>query len=214
MSCTARALPARRTSTKPRLISSQKCGMPPVWATTGPATNAIFPPVDFVSRNISAMRPTLASTRRSDETSLFMNANPSRSRALNSGTTRMPSRPHTTRSPARMSRSLRHECLRRIGHDRGIHSLLLDRYPPSHDAHFRPLVGRRIEVLRCAAVSIGGPDERIPLVLTPAAQRDELFEEIVESRDIGAVTFRVSREKSRSSGPDRNERPRRRRRGR
>ena len=54
-------------------------------------------------------RATPASTRRSDETSLVMNAKPWRSRSWNSGTTRMPSTPQTTASPLRTSRSLRHD---------------------------------------------------------------------------------------------------------
>ncbi len=100
-SCTASALPASTTSTKPRRISSAKCSTPPVWTTTGPATTAMRPPAFLTSRIIAAMRDTLPSTRRSDETSLLMNAKPWRSRSRNSGVTRMPSWPQTTGSPAR-----------------------------------------------------------------------------------------------------------------
>ncbi len=46
------------------------------------------------------MRATLPSTRRSDETSLLMNAKPWRSRSRNSGVTRMPPWPQITGSPA------------------------------------------------------------------------------------------------------------------
>ena len=52
MSCTASALPARTTSTKPRRISSEKCSTPPVCTTTGPATTAMRPPAFFTSRII------------------------------------------------------------------------------------------------------------------------------------------------------------------
>ena len=65
------------------------------------------PPAFLTSRIIAAMRATLPSTRRSEETSLLMNAKPSRSRSRNSGVTRMPSWPQTTGSPAFTSRSLR-----------------------------------------------------------------------------------------------------------
>ncbi len=56
---------------------------------------------------MSAMRATPVSTRRSDEISFVMNAKPWRSRSRNSGTTRMPSTPQTTASPAFTLRSLR-----------------------------------------------------------------------------------------------------------
>ena len=58
---------------------------PPVWTTTGPATNAMRPPLASRRASSSAIRATLASTRRSDEISLVMNAKPWRSRSRNSG---------------------------------------------------------------------------------------------------------------------------------
>ena len=69
------------------------------------------PPAFFTSRIISAMRATLPSTRRSDETSLLMKAKPRRSRSRNSGVTRMPPWPQITGSPALTSRSLRHSAV-------------------------------------------------------------------------------------------------------
>ena len=55
----------------------------------------------FISRIMAAMRETPTSTRRSDEISFDMNAKPWRSRSWNSGITRTPATPHTTRVPDR-----------------------------------------------------------------------------------------------------------------
>ena len=86
-----------------------KYAAPPVWMTTGPATNTTRSPRAFGLRGSSAaMRDTLTSTRRSEETSFDMNAKSPRSRSRNSGVTRSPCRPQTTRSPTRTSRSFRH----------------------------------------------------------------------------------------------------------
>ena len=133
-----------------------KYAAPPVCTTTGPATKTIRRPAARVSRISVAMRPTLASTRRSDEISFDMNAKSPRSRSRNSGVTRMPSRPQTTRSPARISRSFRHEArLSSIDHHR-VHALALDLDPLAADAHVGAQVGGRIEVVRDAAVAVGG----------------------------------------------------------
>ena len=50
---------------------------PPVWTTTGPATNGDAAAARFqTSRIMAAMRATPVSTRRSDEISFVMNAKP------------------------------------------------------------------------------------------------------------------------------------------
>ena len=65
-----------------------------------------------------------------------MNAKSTRSRSRNSGVTRMPSSPQTTRSPVRTSRSLRHDG-RAVGadDDHRVHALPRNRQPSAVDAH-------------------------------------------------------------------------------
>ena len=110
------------------------------------------PPDFFTSRIIAAMRATLPSTRRSDETSLLMNAKPRRSRSRNSGVTRMPSCPQTIGSPALTSRSFRHAGASAGDDDDRVHALLLDLHPRPSEAHVRAVVGRRVEVVGHAAI--------------------------------------------------------------
>ena len=139
-----------------------------------------------MSRIIAAMRATLASTRRSDEISLVMNAKPGRSRSRNSGVTRMPSRPQTTRSPARTSRSLRHSARPVSTTIDGVHALPLDLEPAPPTRTCGPLVGGGVEVVRHAAVLLGHAHGGILLVDGVAAERHELLEEILQRRALGA----------------------------
>ena len=108
MSWTARALPERIASTQPPSIRLRKGSMPSVWMTTGPATKMIRLPSSRVRRICRATRLTLVSTLRSELMSLLMKAKVARSPSVCSRLTRTPETPHTTRSPARTSRSLRH----------------------------------------------------------------------------------------------------------
>ena len=114
------------------------------------------PPACLTARIIAAMRDTPTSTRRSDEISLVMNAKPWRSRSWNSGTILMPWMPQTMASPLRISRSLRQTARASVDHDRRVHALALDLHPLAAEPHRRLVVGRRVEVLRRAAVAIGG----------------------------------------------------------
>ena len=139
-----------------RESSSWKCGDPPVCTTTGPATTAMRPPAALTSRIIAAMRATPTSTRRSDEISFVMNAKPWRSRSWNSGITRTPADAADDRDRrSRTSRSLRQT--------RALPSMTMTasirccstsiQWPPM--PHQRPVVRRRIEVVRHAAVAVG-----------------------------------------------------------
>ena len=62
-----------------------------------------------------------------------MNAKPWRSRSWNSGITRTPATPQTTRSPVRTSRSLRHAARALLDHDDRVHPLALDLDPLAAD---------------------------------------------------------------------------------
>src|SRR4030095_6097409 len=162
-SCAASAWPASTTSTKPRRMMLAKCSTPPVCTTTGPATTAMRPPAFFTSRIIAAILATLPSTRRSDDTSLLMNAKPRRSRSRNSGVTRIPSVPQTPGSSAPADDRLAgapvaqlpaHRALALHDDDR-VHALLLDLHPPAAETHVGAVVGGRVEVVRDAAILFG-----------------------------------------------------------
>ncbi len=95
------AAPIRRESTPPS-PRRRRCAPPPV----PPPSRFSCPSARACSISVAVWR-TAVSSCRSDETPLLMNANASRSRSFDSGTTRMPRMPTTTRSPWRRSRSLR-----------------------------------------------------------------------------------------------------------
>ena len=152
-------------------MSAEKCSTPPVCTTTGPATTAMRPPDFFTSRIICAMRATLPSTRRSDETSLLMNAKPRRSRSRNSGVTRMPSCPHTI-GLARLDVAQLPALGASVGgDDDGVHALLVDFDPAALEADVRAVVGRRVEVVGHAAILLRRLDERVALAHRVAAER-------------------------------------------
>ena len=153
-----------------------------MWTTTGPATKAMRSPACLAARIIAAIRDTPTSTRRSDEISLVMNAKPWRSRSWNSGTILMPWMPQTIASPLRISRSLRQIARAALDHDRGVHALLLDLHPLAAEAHRRLMVGGGVEVLRRAAVAIGGDDVRVLGARDAAAERDQLLEHLGQRR--------------------------------
>ena len=155
--------------------------------TTGPATTAMRPPPAFTCRIMSAIRATTPSTRRSDETSLLMNAKPRRSRSRNSGVTRMPSCPQTTGSPARTSRSLRHDARPSVDDDDRVHPLLLDLDPSSAEPHVRAVVGRRVEVVRDAAILFRRLDGRVAFAHRVAAEGGELLQQLVEHGAVRCV---------------------------
>jgi hypothetical protein len=119
-----------------------------------PGGEAIRSPPPSQAR-IAAMRETPTSTRRSDEISLVMNAKPWRSRSWNSGTILMPWMPQTIASPLRISRSLR-----QIARGPSITirrpCAAADLDPLAAEPHRGLMVGGRVEVLRRAAVAIGG----------------------------------------------------------
>ena len=151
------------------------------------------PPACLASFIIAAIRVTPTSTRRSDEISFDMNANPSRSRAWNSGTILMPWMPQTTASPARISRSLRQPPgppRRRWPRP----SAGGRQAPTAARADERLMIRRGVEVFRRTAVAIGRH------VCASSASRDaapkshELLEQLLQRR------------RASSSDPHRNER--------
>ena len=127
-SCTASAFrpAARRRSQRESAresAPSRRCGRRP-----GRRRPRSARPLPSTSRIIAAMRATPTSTRRSDEISLVMNAKPWRSRSWNSGMTRTPATPQTTRR--RLGR--RAACGRPrapLDDDDGVHALALDLDP-------------------------------------------------------------------------------------
>ena len=126
------------------------------------------------------MRPTLPSTRRSDETSLLMKAKPSRSRSRNSGVTRMPSWPQTMSSPACTSRSLRQHAPPSCDDDHGVHALRFDLDPSAVHPHVCAVVRRRVEVVRDTAILFCRLDDGVALAHRVAAEGRELLEQVVE----------------------------------
>ena len=137
------------------------------------------PPSALTSRIIPTTRDTLTSTRRSVETSPVMNANPRRSRSWNSGRTRMPSSPQTTRSPARTSRSLRHAARpSRTTTTASIRWPSTSTHPPAV-AYLRPVVRGRVEVVGDEAVARRG-EPRLAVAPGMAAQGDELLDQLAQ----------------------------------
>ena len=116
------------------------------------------------------------STRRSDEISLVMKPKSARVRSRNSGVTRMPSRPQTTRSPALTSRSLRHMAPPSINGDHRVHPLARDFDPGAAEPDVRALVGGRVEIVRHAAVLVGDPDGGVLHLDRVAAERQQFLE--------------------------------------
>ena len=131
------------------------------------------------------MRATLPSTRRSDETSLLMNAKPSRSRSRNSGVTRMPSWPQTTVSPALHVAQLAARGRRAVDDDHRVHALLVDLDPAAAQANVRAMVGGRVEVVRDAAILLGRLQNGVAPRGRMSAERRELLQQIVERRLVG-----------------------------
>ena len=138
------------------------------------------PPAAFTSRIIVAMRETPTSTRRSDEISFVMNAKPCRSRSRNSGLTRTPPTPQTTRVARLDVAQLAADRPAVFDDDDRIHALTLDLDPLPADAAQRAMVRRRVEVVRHAAVAVGRPEQRVVLIGQPAAERDQFLEHLPE----------------------------------
>ena len=146
--------------------------------TTGPATNTTRSPRAFVCRIMAAMRDTLTSTRRSDETSFDMNAKSPRSRSRNSGVTRNPWRPHTTRSPDPDFAQLPADGRAVLADDDDrVHALARHRDPAPVHAHVGPQVGGRIEVVWNRAVTVRDSQQRVPFLDGMAAEWNQLFDE-------------------------------------
>ena len=192
-SCTASALPASTTShvaareSARRSARRRRCGRRPDRRRRRCGRRPSSPRAS--SRRCAA---TLPSTRRSDDTSLLMNAKPRRSRSRNSGVTRMPSWPQTTDSPAFTSRSLRQAGRPSGDDDHRVHPLLLDLHPPSAHAHVRAVVGGRVEVVRHAAVLLGRLDERVALAHRVAAPRWSAAAAAHRARCPSAAVIRIS----------------------
>ena len=127
------------------------------------------------------MRDTPTSTRRSDEISFVMKANPSRSRSWNSGT-----RSHALDAAHHLIADadvpqLAAERVPILDDDDRIHSLLLDLEPVAAMADQRLQIRRRIEVVSDAAIPLGTSHERVGLARDLAAQRHELLEHAPQS---------------------------------
>ncbi len=174
VSCTPSALPLSSACTNPPRISAAKPCTPPVCTTTGPATATTFNFCSSVCRISAAVCRTAVSTCRSDEIPFDMNANASRSRSFDSGATRIPRIPTTTRSPAFMSRRRRHHAASVRHHDQRVHALVLDFDPLLLVPHERAVIGRRIKILRRAAIALHRPQRGIARIHRRAAELQQV----------------------------------------
>ena len=78
-----------------------------------------------------------------------------------------------------------------VDDDDGVHPLFLDLHPASADPHLGAVVGRRVEVVRDAAILLGRLDERVALADRMTAPRGQLLQQLVERRASVAV-IRIS----------------------
>ena len=148
-----------------------------MWMTTGPATNTTRPPRALVSLTRSAIRDTLDSTRRSDDTSFDMNVKSPRSRSRNSGTAdHAVARLHLAELPADGNEPIGAA----FYNDDGVHTLALDPHPSAVDADVGPQVRRRVEVLGRRPVEICRFEDRVLLLDGPASERHEILQEPLE----------------------------------
>ena len=148
---------AQRVSRQQRLhpaprINSASGRAPPVCTTTGPATTRSSCPRRASVPSAPAVWRTAVSSWRSEEMPLLMKANASRSRSFDSGTTRMPRMPTTTRSPWRRSRRRRH-----AARPPSITTIASMRWFSTSiqrpRAHLCAMIGGRIKILRSAAIA-------------------------------------------------------------
>ena len=110
-----------------------------------------------------------------------------RVRSRNSGVTRIPSSPHTTLVAGPDLAQLAAQRPPPVAHhDDRIHALALDLDPGAVDPHVGALVGRRVEVVRHAAVRVGGTHGGVLHVDRVAAERQQLLEQVLERRRASA----------------------------
>ncbi len=133
-------------------------------------------------RIIAAMRPTLASTRLSEEISFVMNPKS----ALRPVSELGPDADafeaaHDAIAGADLAEFPAHRAARHQ-HDDGIHALTFDFEPGTTDPDVGALVGRGVEVVRHAAVLLGHAHGGILHVDRVAAEWQELLEEILQRR--------------------------------
>ena len=110
-----------------------------------------------------------------------MNAKPRRSRSWNSGIARIAFHAADDLVAGPDVAQLATDGAALFDHDHRIHPLMLDFQPPAGVPHERLQVRRGVEIIRHAAVAIGGADEGIGRVRDLTPERDELLEDPLEA---------------------------------
>ncbi len=143
--------PIRRESV-PTAAARRRYGPPRV-----PPPRRSSDPPRASARISAAVCRTAVSTWRSEEMPLLMNANARRSRSFDSGTTRMPRIPTTTRSPFSQIAQAAATCAFSVAHhDHRVHALILHFDPLAFMPHQRAMIGGRIKILGRAAIALHG----------------------------------------------------------